>query len=65
MNVNMTEYVGGPTATEELQAMSTEELRAIKLRFSEAKGNTHEHKMFTMVDRIIRSREGTWMGRTF
>jgi len=53
-------YVGGPSQSEELWQMSEKELRAIKTNpvYSEAKGNTNNHKVFVQVDRILLAREG-------
>ena len=64
VNVNMTLHRGGPNVEDELKVMTNEQLRAIKIRLSEAKGNTAEHKLFTRVDRLLRSREGMWLGVT-
>jgi len=48
---------------EELQAMTDEQLHAIKVRYSEAKSGTQGHKIFVAADSILRVRQGLYRGK--
>jgi len=46
-----------PMDIEQLKLFTTEQLRAIKVRFGGAAGGTIQHQIFVLVDRIIFRRE--------
>lgn len=46
------------TPREELLELSNDQLRAIKLRYADARGGSYEHRMYTEADRILLRREG-------
>ena len=48
---------------DELMELTDDQLRTVKLRYANARGGSLEHRIYIDVDRILRSREGTWMGR--
>ena len=45
-------------ACERLRQLTNDELRAIKIRTSTAKIGSHDHNLFTFVDRLLTEREG-------
>jgi len=41
-----------------LKHLSSEQLRTLKLRYADARGNSWEYKLFCAVDRVLTDREG-------
>jgi hypothetical protein len=47
-------------AMDRLRSLNNDELRAIKVRTSEARIGSHDHELFRFVDRLLLVREGTF-----
>ena len=48
----------------QLRSLNNDQLRAIKLRTADAKGGTHDYRLFCFVDRLLREREKVTVFRT-
>lgn len=51
-------------SAKQLRSLTNDQLRAIKIRTSEAKIGTHDHQLFGFVDRLLREREKVTVFRT-